>query len=57
MNEAFHHLLIRRNVWIQELQNQLFIDDFIFHQQHGTEGALTNFLNVPVTTVDDIAGL
>ena len=57
MDEALHHLFVRRHVGIQKLEDQPLVDDLVLHQQYGTESALADFLDELVAAVDDIARL
>ena len=57
VHEPLHHLLVLRDVRVQELQDQAIVDDGIFHQQHGAERALADLLDVLVAALDQFARL
>ena len=57
VHEALHHLLVRGDVGVQELEDQALLDHGVLHQQHGAEGALADFLDELVAALDDVAGL
>ena len=57
VHEALHHLLVRGDVGVQELQDQALLDDRVFHEQHRAEGALADLLDELVAALDDVARL
>ena len=57
VHEALHHLFVFRDVRVQELEDQPLVDDRVFHQQHGAEGAAADAVDVLVAALDDVAGL
>ncbi len=57
VHEALHHLLVLRDVRVQELEDQAVVHHRVFHQQHGAEGALADLLDVLVAALEHVAGL
>ncbi len=57
MDEALHHFFVLRHVRVQELEDQPLVDDRVFHQQHGAEGAAPDAVDELVAALDDVARL
>ena len=57
VHEPLHHLLVLRDVRVQELEHQPLVDDRVLHQQHGAEGALADLLQVLVAALEHVARL
>ena len=57
VHEALHHLLVRGDVGVQELQDQPLLDHGVFHEQHRAERALADLLDELVAALDDVARL
>ena len=55
VHKALHHLFVRRDVRVQELENQALVHDLVLHEEHGSESALADLLDELVAVVDDIA--